>query len=109
MSKRQYKWNEKTQELEQIGGPPEFGWEIKPFRCGVCVQEFITVVPIKCRTATSPCCGTKSYRVFKAPQLLEKRKWMNTGKNNPDGGIPFGQVPGDSDYKDIDNPLGPKP
>jgi len=33
-------------------------------------------------------------------QILEKDKWKETGKNNVDQGIPFGEVPGDDDYVD---------
>ena len=105
MTTRRYKWNGKW---EQIDGPPPEGWKTELFECP-CSKKFQQEVPRGCKTMSSPCCGKKANWVFGAPQILEKKKWKETGKNTLNSGIPFGEVPGDDDYKNIDNPLGPKP
>jgi len=106
---RRHEWNEKTKKWEQTSGPPPDGWKTELFNCPFCGTEFQMVVPIGCKTTDSPCCDEKANLIFGAPQILEKKKWRETGKDTLNSGIPFGEVPGDDDYKEIGNPLGPKP
>lgn len=76
--------------------------------CKTQIEEFRTIAKrfnIKC----SKCQSDKMTIVLFPHHVLTKNKWKESGKNSIDSGIPFGTVPGDDDYKDINNPLGPKP
>jgi len=109
MANRKYSWNVKTKQWEQTSGPPEIQWKSSSFKCPKCKKEFEQFGPKDRRTTSSPCCGTKSSKTLEMPQMMEKHKWAKTGKQSLDGGIPFGEVPGDEDYINIDSPLSPKP
>lgn len=109
MVTRRYTWNKDSKKIEQISGPPEDGWEKRTFKCSYCKNTFKRIVPRDSKLTDSPCCGEKSIIIIEVPHLLEKKKWKETGKNNLDSGIPFGEVPGDNDYKNINDPLSPKP
>jgi len=108
--KRRYKWDEEKGKLIKFEGPPPDGWSEELFRCSECGKELSITVPRGCRTADSACCGMKANWLLQTPQLLHRKRYQKTGKNDVDSGIPFGNVPGDSDYDNIDtNPLSPKP
>lgn len=81
------------------------------YECNDCSFGFEEIRTIANRkNAKCPKCKSNDIiQVLCAHQVLTKNKWKQTGKGKIDGGIPFGSVPGDNDYKDINNPLGPKP
>lgn len=83
-------------------------YKYKCENCNTEAEEFRTIAKrrdIKC----SSCQSSKMTIVLFPHQVLTKGKWKESGKNSMDAGIPFGSVPGDEDYSDINNPLGPKP
>lgn len=84
---------------------PLYKYECK--NCNTEAEEFRTVAKrhdIQCSN-----CESSMTIVLCPHQVLTKHKWKQSGKNRLDAGIPFGSVPGDEDYHDLSNPLGPKP
>ena len=94
MPKRTYKWNAETRKLEQISGPPESNTTLKSFQCKKCNKEFEDVVERKTKEMISPCC-------IKVPQFFIKGSYRDNTRL--DGGVPFGEVPGDEDYEGIED------
>jgi NAD-dependent SIR2 family protein deacetylase len=106
---------EDYQRLESIWG--KLAYE---FECVKCGHKFVerglyseTVCQARC-----PKCKDKTkfvglYRKYPRVNInipLEHQSTPKAYDTHPlDEGIPFGEVPGDEDYKDIDNPLSPKP
>ncbi len=63
-------------------------------------------------TSTCPFCNNEAKKQFTPTTgFIQKFKYLETGKNRLDQGIPFGEVPGDEQYKGIEDPdyTGPTP
>ncbi len=61
-----------------------------------------------------PKCGEKAIIPFQATAqffIPQKHRAIKKGYDSHplDNGVPFGELPGDSDYKDIHSPFSPKP
>ena len=81
------------------------------YKCNSCLSKFEKQKTIAKRKEVScvRCLSDEIEIVICATQFKEKDKWKITGKGKLDSGVPFGNLPGDSDYKNINSPYGPKP
>lgn len=74
------------------------------FKCQHCELVFEENVPIGTDMIKCPRCflekGKRGFWTNKAPHGTVKgnEAWKQKGKNKLDGGVPFGEVPGDEDY-----------
>lgn len=89
------------------------------FKCTKCFYKFEELVANSdVKEIECPKCGAKSERQISVPRVSIPRKHQSAPKaydSHPlDEGVPFGEVPGDEDYKwltDKDDPrkFGPTP
>ena len=84
-----------------ISGPPESNTTLKSFQCKKCNKEFEDVVERKTKEMISPCCNVLSVQIIKVPQFFIKGSYRDNTRL--DGGVPFGEVPGDEDYEGIED------
>lgn len=84
------------------------------FKCRTCSFVFDDLVPSTMVVNECPRCKGVGDRKFPAPKTLIKGKYKEKAKekNDPFGGVPMGEVPGDSDYewmKQGEKSFGPTP
>lgn len=81
------------------------------FKCTGCGTIFEDFMNMSAPNPPCPNCGGNTEKTFplgtRLPGILIPGSYYDPSR--VDEGIPFGEVPGDDDYYDLDSPLCPKP